>query len=45
MNNPAVQAAKDPLIAKIEYAQGLSMLCYYPLEHTCTLAPIPRNPR
>lgn len=35
MNNPVAQKAKDPVIAKIERAQALAMLCYYPLEHYC----------
>lgn len=35
MNNPAAQAKKDPVLAKVEYAQALAMLCYYPLEHYC----------
>lgn len=39
MNNPAIQEKKDGVIAKIEYAQGLAMLAYYPLEHTCQFLP------
>lgn len=37
MHDPKT-APKDAILSKIEYLQGLSMLCYYPLEHICTLA-------